>query len=167
MVGGGVPSAAAPRNGAPGGGVADYNSQRALRRRGVLPPPRGPPAGPAVPARPGEHGRIAPPVLEERSEGFISATEFLAVRSEQQGPHAVGGLLGVGGSRICVAVGWPGDRHRPRPLERPGCHPEHKAVLPQRPPCEISQERVLAVAGVAALRCFITVELACGKDNEN
>lgn len=91
------------------------------------------------------------------------------MRSEQQGPHAVGGLHGAGGSRICVAVGWPGfrDRHRPRPLERPGCYPEHKAILPQLPPCEISQERVLAVEGVAALRCFITVELACGKDNEN
>lgn len=113
------------------GGVANYNSQRALRRRGALAPPRGPPAGPAVPARPGEHGGIAPPVLERRSEGFVSAIEFLAVRSEQQGPPAVDGLHGVGGGHTSA---WPGfrDRHRPRPLGRPGCRPEHKAALPQR-----------------------------------
>lgn len=100
----------------------------ATRRAGPAP---GPPVGPAVPARPGEHGGIAPPALERRSEGFVSAIEFLAVRSEQQRPTAVDGLHGVGGGHTSA---WPGfrDRHRPRPLGTPGCRPEHKAALPQR-----------------------------------
>lgn len=120
--------------GAEGGGLADYNSQRALRRRGALPPLRGPLAGRAIPARPGQHGGIAPPVLEERSEGFVSAIEFLAARTEQQGPPAAGGLHGAGGH----ASAWPGFRDRHRPLQRPGGRPEHKAVLlsgvPLKPP---------------------------------
>lgn len=96
MVGGGVPAMAAPRSEAVGGGLAYYSSQWALRRRSALPPPRGPSAGPAVPARPGEHGGIAPPGLEECSEGFVSAVQFPAVRSEQHGPPAVERLRGAG-----------------------------------------------------------------------
>lgn len=160
MVGAGVPAAAAPRNGAVGGGVADYNSQRALRRRAAPAPLT--PGRTGHPRPPGEPGGIAPPVSEQRSEGFVSATEFVAVRSEQQRPPAVGGCHGAGGHTSA----WPGLRDRRRPLQGPGCHSEHGAVLQQRRPCETSPERVLTGKGVAALRCFIAVELACGKDNE-
>lgn len=58
---------------------------------------------PSPPAPPREHGGFAPPGLEERSEGFVSAIEFQAVRSEQQGPPAVDGLHGAGAH----ASAWP------------------------------------------------------------
>lgn len=114
----------------------------------ALPPPRGAPAGPAVPARPGERGGIAPSVLAERSEVFVSAVEVPAARSEQRGPPAADGCRG----HTCAGPGVAGVLHRA--LQRPGCRPEHRAPLPQRVPLRAPQRARTAKRVCSEMICY-------------
>lgn len=138
MVGGEVPAAAAPRNG--GGG----------RRPGGLQLPAGPAAARCAapaPRTPGRPGRPRPPWAARGHRAACSGGEErgLCLRNRVSGcAYRAAGtaccrrVARCRGSRVGVAVGWPGFRDRHRPLQGPGGRPKHKAVLlsgvPLKPP---------------------------------